>query len=137
MSLYILDTDHLSLYGCGNLEVLSQMSKLNWDQVATTAISVEEQLHGRLAQVAQVKENLEEAYRWLIATVRLLNDFRILNYDSAAQKIYKHLKQTRLRVGTQDMRIASIALANHGILVTRNRQDFERVPGLKIEDWSA
>jgi predicted GH43/DUF377 family glycosyl hydrolase len=36
-----------------------------------------------------------------------------------------------LNIGKNDMRIASIA-----IVVTRNVRDFNRIPGLMIDDWS-
>ncbi|MBE9252159.1 hypothetical protein IQ226_24320 [Dolichospermum sp. LEGE 00240] len=32
--------------------------------------------------------------------------------------------------------ISSIVIANNGILLTRNRQDFEKIPGLAMQDWS-
>jgi tRNA(fMet)-specific endonuclease VapC len=34
-----------------------------------------------------------------------------------------------------DLLIASIALANNVILVTHNTREFNRVKGLKVEDW--
>jgi tRNA(fMet)-specific endonuclease VapC len=37
---------------------------------------------------------------------------------------------------TLDLRIAATALVHDLTLVTRNTQDFARVPGLKTEDWS-
>ncbi|GAA6617295.1 type II toxin-antitoxin system VapC family toxin [Scytonema sp. NUACC26] len=66
----------------------------------------------------------------------LLSEFNILQYDEKSQEIYQNLRNQRIRIGTQDLRIASIVLANKGILLTRNLRDFEKVPGLTIQDWS-
>ena len=42
----------------------------------------------------------------------------------------------KVRIGTRDLRIAATVISKNGILVTRNLQDFERIPGLRFEDWS-
>jgi tRNA(fMet)-specific endonuclease VapC len=34
-----------------------------------------------------------------------------------------------------DLRIAAIAIANQMTLLTQNTVDFERIPGLQIDDW--
>jgi tRNA(fMet)-specific endonuclease VapC len=34
------------------------------------------------------------------------------------------------------LKIAAVALANNIVLLTRNRRDFSRIPGLRIDDWS-
>ena len=137
MTLYILDTDHLSLYGRNHPTIIAKLLS-NQVQLTTTAINVEEQLRGRLAQVAEAKNtnNLSNAYQRLTETVLLLSEFNILQYDTTLSEIYQKFKIQRIRVGTQDLRIASIAIANNGILLTRNRQDFEKIPGLIMQDWS-
>jgi len=40
-------------------------------------------------------------------------------------------------IGSNDLQIAAIALANNLILVTHNVREFSRVQGLQIEDWEA
>jgi len=44
-------------------------------------------------------------------------------------------KQQRIRVGTQDLKIAAITLAHGATLLTRNTRDFAQVPELNIENW--
>ncbi|WP_155745759.1 type II toxin-antitoxin system VapC family toxin [Scytonema sp. UIC 10036] len=136
--IYILDTDHLSLYGRNHPILIPKLLAAKI-QLTTTAINVEEQLRGRLAQVAEVKEGVVQsnAYQRLVETVMLLSEFNVLQYDEKSQSIYQTFRAQRIRIGTQDLRIASIVIANKGILLTRNLRDFEKVPGLNIEDWSS
>jgi tRNA(fMet)-specific endonuclease VapC len=137
MTIYILDTDHLSLYGRNHPILIPKLLAAKI-QLTTTAINVEEQLRGRLAQVAEAKEGVVQsnAYQRLVETVMLLSEFNVIQYDEKSQKIYQNFRKQRIRIGTQDLRIASIVLANKGILLTRNLRDFEKVPELNIEDWS-
>jgi tRNA(fMet)-specific endonuclease VapC len=40
-----------------------------------------------------------------------------------------------VRIGTMDLRIACIVMEHDALLLTRNMKDFEKVPGLKFENW--
>lgn len=68
--------------------------------------------------------------------IEFFNRIRILDFDQSACESYTELKQTKIRVGTQDLRIAAIAISNNATLVTRNFRDFSRIPNLKFEDWT-
>ncbi|BAZ38654.1 hypothetical protein NIES4101_45940 [Calothrix sp. NIES-4101] len=125
MTIYVLDTDHLSLYGRNHPKIIENILAAKVP-LTTTAINVEEQLRGRLAQVAEAKDGGTKsmAYRYLVNTVMLLSEFIVLQYDQKSDDIYQSLKTQRVRIGTQDLRIASIVLACDGVLLTRNLQDF-------------
>ena len=75
-------------------------------------------------------------YGHLHSSVQLFCRSNLVPYDQAAEAQFQHLLGLRLRVGTQDLKIAAIALANNLTLLTRNRGDFGRVPGLALDDWS-
>ena len=135
--MYVFDTDHLSLYG-RNLPGIVERVAFTQTPLITTVVNVEEQIRGRMKQLAEVKtdSNRSQAYEWLTETIRFLNTFEVLQYTVEAQQNFVHLRLERVRIGTRDLRIASIVLAHSGIVLTRNRKDFAQIPGLKIEDWS-
>jgi tRNA(fMet)-specific endonuclease VapC len=140
MTLYVVDTDILSLYQRNHPQVCIRirLARQNSLIIKTTVITVEEQYGGRLAQIrkAQNPEALILAYDLLTATFSLFSQLEILKYDRSADDYFRQFRQQGIRIGTQDLRIASIVLAHGGIIVTRNQKDFGQVPGLTIEDWS-
>ncbi len=69
-------------------------------------------------------------------TIAYFNTIQILPFDQAANAQYEALRKQKIRVGTQDLRIAAIALSVNGTVVTRNWRDFQKVPGLALEDWT-
>ena len=60
----------------------------------------------------------------------------ILSLTEPAILRYEGLKALKLNVGKRDLCIAAITLENAGILITRNFRDFQRIPNLRLENWS-
>jgi tRNA(fMet)-specific endonuclease VapC len=140
MTSYVMDTDILSLYQRNHLQISDRIrvARANGVILKTTVVTVEEQYAGRLAQIRKAKnsEALVAAYDRLIATFSLFSQLDVLPYNLPADECFRQFRQTGIRIGTQDLRIASIVVAHNSILLTRNRKDFERVPDPTIEDWS-
>ncbi len=139
MSLYVLDTDHVSLYQRNHPRVVARIGTLSYDDLAVTLITAEEQLRGWLRYIrrASSKAQLVAAYGRLRLALDYFCRIRMLDFDDRAATKYDSLRRQRTRVGTRDLRIAATALSVEGILVTRNQRDFSSVPGLVLEDWSA
>ncbi len=138
MKLYVLDTDHASLFQREHPQVVARVGEKPPEQVAVTIITVEEQLRGWLAQIRKASSSQAriKAFVGLGKAIHYFNTIQILDYDLSAETQFTILRQQKIRVGTQDLRIAAIVLATNNILVTRNRQDFEKIPDLTLEDWS-
>ncbi|VXD17234.1 conserved hypothetical protein [Planktothrix serta PCC 8927] len=138
MSLWILDTDHISLFQRQHPVVTQRVITVSPEEVAVTIVTVEEQFYGRLNQIKKAKsaDELLFAYARLEETLKYYQTINVINFDQEAYHCYFELLRQKIRIGTQDLRIAALVITNNGILVTRNRQDFERVPGLRFEDWS-
>lgn len=138
MKIYLLDSDHLSLHQRGHEPLKTHFLKIPPEKICIPVICVEELVRGRLAQIHRCTESGErvQAYYWLSKTFDFLCGFKILKYDPQAEAHFQYLRSKKIRIGTQDLKIGAIALSNKAILVTRNRQDFEKIPELDIEDWS-
>jgi tRNA(fMet)-specific endonuclease VapC len=138
MSLYILDTDTLSLSQHGHAAINARVLALSPGELAITVLSVEEQITGRFASLRKARQadELARAYQRLADTVRMLSGVPILSYTEQAIMRYGQLLTLKLGVGKMDLRIAAVALENNGVLVTRNLRDFRRIPGLVVEDWA-
>ena len=140
MSRYILDTDCFSLWR-KNHPMMVQRVEVNAENLAVTIVTVEEVIRGRFNVIRQASEP-SQADKLVLAYTKLwdtLDDFKnlnILKFDQNASTIYTEFFRQIIRTGTQDLRIATIVLANNAILVTRNNRDFSQVPDLVQEDWT-
>jgi tRNA(fMet)-specific endonuclease VapC len=55
-------------------------------------------------------------------------------FDDAAVDAFLRLSSSRLRIGTQDPKIAAIAIARDARLLSANLRDFRRVSGVRVEN---
>lgn len=73
--------------------------------------------------------------------VRFVSPLRELPFDRLASEAYGALRAGLAVAGRQfgpvDMLIAATALAHGLTVVTNNTREFERAPGLRVEDWAS
>lgn len=135
---FLLDTDHLTLFQHQHPPLMQRIAAHPPDTLGISPISIEETLRGRLAVLARGLAGAVHvgAYAHLVAAVQMCNLFPIVPFDPTSEARFQQLRSARLRVGTQDLKIAAIALTNNLTLLTRNTRDFARIPGLVLDDWS-
>ena len=138
MSFWVLDTDHVSLFQQNHPILTERINAVNPEEIGVTVITLEEQFYGRLNGIrrANSPEKLISAYAKLSATWNYFATVNLLDFDLDASNCFAELLRQKIRIGTQDLRIAAVVMSRNAILVTRNRRDFERVPGLRFEDWT-
>ena len=138
MSLFMLDTDILTLFQQGHSIVRQHVVACQISDLAITVLSVEEQLSGWYTYIRQAKQidKLALGYERLAQNIRSLNAFQIVSFAEPSIRRYESLRKLNLNVRKTDLRIAAVVLEKNAILVTRNARDFKQVPGLTFVDWS-
>ncbi len=120
MSLYVLDTDMLTLFEEGHPAVLQRVAAHAPGELAITVLSVEEQLSGWYTRVRKAKGHtrLALAYARLAQAVRFLSGIQILDFTEPAIRHYEQLRKTCPQVRKMDLRIAAVVL-EHGATLVR------------------
>ncbi len=136
----VLDTDHIVEYQKGSsAEAVRLKERLDGasEPYATTIVTVEEIMRGWMAAVRRTNDPHRQinSYRKLRQLFRFFAVWNVLDWDEAAADEFQRLRLMKTQVGTMDLKIASVVLARGGKLLSRNSSDFERVPGLVMEDW--
>lgn len=141
MTIWILDTDHVSHLLQGNKVVSSRVNRI-LPNLAITVVTVQEIFNGWIVKInsASPSPELVKIYTKLWTNLEFFKQVRILNFDTDAYNCYDHLlkenKQLNKKRLQKDLRIAAIAISVNAVMVTRNKRDFSLIPGLVIEDWT-
>ncbi len=139
---YLLDTDHITMLqretGPAYATLRARLARHSPEELALSIVSLHEQMMGCHTYINQARTaaDLVRGYAMLATVLRTFSHATVLPFDAAAAAVSVTLVSQRVRLRRMDLRIAAIALVRGLVVVTRNTQDFGRVPGLQIEDWT-
>lgn len=128
---YLLDTN-ICIYVINHkpLHVFERFKQYQLGDLAISSITASELAFGVEKSGSERNKN---------ALNKFLSPLDVLPYDEKAIWYYAQLRQqlqsTGQPIGSLDMLIAAHALALDTILVTNNLKEFERIDGLKLENW--
>jgi tRNA(fMet)-specific endonuclease VapC len=140
--MFLFDTDHLVILQRRTppeySRLKSRMRMHDPQDFFVSIVSFHEEVNGWNAYLNRAK-NIEGVVHAYGMYHDLLTDFarrRVLPFARRAGEIFESLRKQRIRIGTMDLRIAAIAIADRYTVLSRNLADFRQVPGLTVEDWS-
>ena len=130
---YYLDTNICVYYLKGMFPPLRErLLSFDPDAIVVPAITKAELLYGA-EKSKRREENLSKIHDFLLP-------FHIQGFTNSETQTYaivrSRLEKAGTPVGPNDLIIASIVISNSGMLVTHNVQEFSRINGLSIEDWT-
>ena len=112
--------------------VLRRLRRYRVSEIGVSAITLSELEYG-VAKSIKPRQNK-------LALTEFLAPIEILPYDDMTARQYgelrAHLERDGTPIGSLDMLIAAHALSLKCTLVTNNEVQFQRVPGLKVENWA-
>jgi tRNA(fMet)-specific endonuclease VapC len=136
----LLDTDHLSVLtdrrATGH-PVLVERLDLAQEPLAIPIVAAEEQCQGWLAKLHRTRDIHQQIipYERLAELFAFLAEWDIIPLTRPAADLFTQLRRQKIRIGSQDLKIAAIALTENALLLSGNLRDFHKVPSLRVENW--
>lgn len=133
MNRVLIDTDILSYYFKGDKTVISNFEKYleSYDLIEISLVTYYEVIGGLLAKNALKQLNVFEDFVTENLVIPMTE-----NSAKISAELYSTLRQTGNTVDDIDLLIAGIAIDNDMTLATNNERHFNKIPGLKVENWS-
>ena len=129
--MHVLDTNTLIYFFKGSGRVAERLFNEAPVDIGIPAVVIFELLTG-IAKSAYPKKRTKQLNS-LLDAVKLI-PFSIEEAKSSAA-IRAQLEKKGTLIGPFDVLIAGTAMANRAVLVSHNLSEFNRVDGLKTEDW--
>lgn len=132
MKKYLLDTNICIYFLKGQFDLHQKIEKAGVENCFVSEITIAEMKYGveNSSQVAKNRKILE----------RFQNKFTILPIFTALDVYAKEkarLKKKGKLLDDFDLLIGATAISNSLTLTTRNVSDFDRLEGIKIDDWTS
>ncbi|MCC5617529.1 type II toxin-antitoxin system VapC family toxin [Nostoc sp. CHAB 5836] len=128
---YLLDTDTCIYWLNGRQPVRDKLLAVGWDELCICVITAAELYYGAYNS-NRVSENLGNAEDFI-------QNLPVLPLTDPALRKYGELKAELRKIGQTiaefDLLIASVAVAENYTLVTNNTRHYERINGLKLDNW--
>ncbi len=130
---YLLDTN-ICIYIINEqpVQVVQRLIQAGRESLAISTVTVAELAFG-------IAKSKRESSRPKLEN--FLSQFPILDWNQDAAWVYGNVRKTLegkgQRIGERDLLLACQALALDATMVTNNTREFERVEGLKLENWVA
>ena len=128
---FLLDTNILIAMSKQRLGLADRLENIPADAILLSSVVVAEIEYGI------VKSGRRQHNRRVFDS--LLSGFRVLPFDAAAARLYgpirAQLKKRGRLIGPYDLMIAAHAQSLDAVLVTDDTKEFDRVAGLKTENW--
>lgn len=131
--MYLLDTNHcIFLINHKYPQVGRRLARQKVGAVAVSTITTAELWHG-VENSARKEQNQTALGNFLLP-------LEVLPFDEKAAQAYGNIRCQLERmgkvIGAMDLLIAAHAVSSGAVLVSQNLCEFQRVPGLKLEDWT-